>query len=432
MVNQISDGRFLPSQIHKSMFVSFLKSVFEELYMRFRGHSRQAFTLVELLVVIAIIGVMVGLLLPAVQAAREAARRMSCGNNFKQIGLGLHNYHAAYNKLPMQQGGTKDATGGGATGSGPGLNDNDLKLSYLVGILPFVEQQALWEQISSPLNNTASTRVIPPTPYAAMGPVNDDLTYIPWRTQVAGYRCPSDPVTMTSANFGATNYAACMGDTSPEVHYQGISANGVVDTNGTWGDDATRRHARGVFRARHFTEFRDILDGTANTIACGEIVVDAGRREVFANFIGNNGGAQNRAPSFFNTAAFIDTLNPKFYATGATVEGTQNNSRGRRWQNGMPGFTGFQTMRPPNSYSATNSWTEDQSFFTAASRHQGGCHVLMADGAVKFITESIESGNQDSPCVGAAGGPVAGQVSPYGLWGALGTKDAKETRSGDE
>lgn len=108
------------------------------------------FTLVELLVVIAIIGVMVGLLLPAVQAAREAARRMSCGNNFKQIGLGLHNYHAAYNKLPSAGYGTRMHTG---------------RLNCLVGILPFVEQQALWEQISNPLQVPAGTT---PTPSGAI------------------------------------------------------------------------------------------------------------------------------------------------------------------------------------------------------------------------------------------------------------------------
>ncbi len=109
----------------------------------------------ELLVVIAIIGVLVGLLLPAVQAAREAARRMSCSNNFKQIGLGLHNYHSAYDKLPLAGAGTQptvatDAWVATATG-------NNLRLSMLVGTLPFIEQQALWEQISNPLVAGATT-----------------------------------------------------------------------------------------------------------------------------------------------------------------------------------------------------------------------------------------------------------------------------------
>ena len=111
-----------------------------------RKQPRPAFTLVELLVVIAIIGVLVGLLLPAVQAAREAARRMSCSNNFKQIGLAVHNYHSAYSQLPKQKSGT---------GLGPGTTffyqgsdfANQGQLSWLVAILPFIEQQAMWEEV---------------------------------------------------------------------------------------------------------------------------------------------------------------------------------------------------------------------------------------------------------------------------------------------
>ncbi len=121
-------------------------------YESAKKNSRYAFTLVELLVVIAIIGVLIGLLLPAVQAAREAARRMSCSNNFKQIGLALHNYHAAYEKLPAAGSGTRQHTG---------------RLGMLVTILPFIEQQGLWEMTSNPL------QVPPGTTPAPTGASND-------------------------------------------------------------------------------------------------------------------------------------------------------------------------------------------------------------------------------------------------------------------
>ena len=117
--------------------------------MKLSKSRRQGFTLVELLVVIAIIGILVGLLLPAVQAAREAARRMSCSNNFKQIGL-AYNYHSAYKNLPENGGGTAEYGRGGDY-------SNYRWLSWAVGITPFMEQQALWEQID---HSTKSRRRI--------------------------------------------------------------------------------------------------------------------------------------------------------------------------------------------------------------------------------------------------------------------------------
>ncbi|MFG0254215.1 MAG: DUF1559 domain-containing protein, partial [Rhodopirellula sp. JB053] len=159
-----------------------------------------------------IIGVLVGLQFPAVQAAREAARRMSCSNNFKQIGLAIHNYHSAYDQMPIQGTGTQSATDHWFWGD---KDDGNLhRLSFLVGATPFIEQQALWEQISNPLiGRTDGTTADPggTTPWPAFGPTPEEIQYIPWSTELPAFRCPSDPGTGLPA-LGRTNYAACMGD----------------------------------------------------------------------------------------------------------------------------------------------------------------------------------------------------------------------------
>ena len=156
-----------------------------------RSKGRRGFTLVELLVVIAIIGILVGLLLPAVQAAREAARRMSCSNNFKQIGLAIHNYHSTYKRIPAQGIGTVATPSHNrawwqesAAGNGT-LFVNNRRLSTLVGILPFIEQQGIWSEISNP--NARRTDGDPnaavgtiASPWAPMGPMPGTIQYIPW------------------------------------------------------------------------------------------------------------------------------------------------------------------------------------------------------------------------------------------------------------
>jgi prepilin-type N-terminal cleavage/methylation domain-containing protein/prepilin-type processing-associated H-X9-DG protein len=387
---------------------------FSRIYM-IRSNRNAGFTLVELLVVIAIIGVMVGLLLPAVQAAREAARRMSCGNNVKQLGLALHNYHAAYNLLPEQMGGSDSNPASGVT--------NRNFLSFLVGTLPFMEQQALWEAVSTPTGT-----------WRPMGPVPWDTAFTPWMTQVSALRCPSDPGTGAPA-MGRTNYVACQGDHARLVSsggknqlnfYERADDDNAQITGGSGTDDSNaateaRGTNRGVFWARHFTRFRDVLDGTANTIMAGEIATSLGSREVNADnaYNVNDTLVNMTAMTLSVCTALPDPTRPRFFL-GTQDVGSGQSFRGFRWADGRVNYTGFQTILPPNSPSCFRGGDASQGVSTAGSRHQGGAHVLMADGAVRFITDSIQAGNQ-------AATPAVGAASPYGLWGALGTRGAKET-----
>ncbi|SMP63570.1 prepilin-type N-terminal cleavage/methylation domain-containing protein/prepilin-type processing-associated H-X9-DG domain-containing protein [Neorhodopirellula lusitana] len=418
-----------------------------------RRSTRRGFTLVELLVVIAIIGVLVGLLLPAVQAAREAARRMSCSNNFKQLGLAVHNYHSAFKALPMNGAGTHRTTPQWIWDDGPTTRNNSM-LSVFVGLLPFMEQQALWEQIANPLAvNADKTTKSPPWP--AMGPTPAHDTYGPWGTNIPTLRCPSDPGTGLPS-LGRTNYAVCQGDS---IFSSNTGALGQVMQKVSSYAERSRASDRGAFVAHNQSKFRDILDGLANTIIMGEIATDLGDRDArtspkLTTIHVEDAGSIALNPSTCLTGT--DPERPLFWASGTNDMATSSaiSGRGYRWASYFGVFSAMHTVLPPNSPSCasnsravhgpgtsdgrTESWGEAsgtpshaQGIFSASSRHQGGCHVLMGDGAVKFVTDSIEAGSNTTRMVGVAGtvGPPSttpGSASPYGLWGALGTRASKE------
>ncbi len=400
--------------------------------MRFQRTHRPGFTLVELLVVIAIIGVMVGLLLPAVQAAREAARRMACSNNFKQIGLGIHNYHAAYNQIPKHGSGTFLHTAADGRDA-PGTNNSDL--SMLVGILPFIEQQALWEQISNPFDNDGTG----PLPrFQAMGPWPfRDLThhtanpYAPWMTDIPTYRCPSDPGIGLPAH-GRTNYAVGLGDSGTLSHVGSTLDNGTQ--NPGW-PDIILSTGRGFFVPRRTGNFRDCLDGLANTVCMAEIVTDLGDNDIRSTPVSHpDGGLIWFGSTSPNSGAqgcrqYIDPNRPRFWGPLGIprINGGGQDRRGARWAMARPVLNGVLTVLPPNAELCTDGNWHGQSCAPASSQHQGGCHVLMGDGAVRFVTDSINTGNQQAAQVRNASGYTApGSQSPYGVWGALGTRAAKE------
>lgn len=374
--------------------------------MKKMGRAPTGFTLVELLVVIAIIGILVGLLLPAVQAAREAARRMQCSNNFKQIGLAIHNYHAAYdayvsarfnqqspNPVPIQGVGTAWLDKGGG----------------LIPLLPFIEQQPLWEQISNPL--IKGSRIYPP-----FGGPEWDQQYTPWVTTVGTYVCPS--AGNDASAFGQTNYAFCMGD-SPMTPLWGNSGHNPRSTN------------RGAFvsgsKPDAYKNFRDSIDGLSNTIFMGEISTDIGNREIAGVWVDRMASADAIGLDPYTACQFVieDQTRPRFLKPDVTnVE-----SRGRRWFAGLAPDDMFHTVLPPGGGSC--SWDPDywgNGMVSAGSRHQGGVHVLMGDGAVKFVTENVNAGDRDAEAVSNKSGfTPPGSESPYGVWGALGTRAGSET-----
>lgn len=395
-------------------------------------------TLVEMLVVLAVVGVLTALLLPAVQAAREATRKVSCMNNLRQLGLGLNHYHAAYRQLPTQLTGTGNDLRGSDRFYLASDRTANQSLSFLVGLTPFIEQQSLWEQISHPNTVDLLHPGVPRNPpWPAMGPTvtaenqqnelprtslfNDG--YRPWMTEVPTFRCPSDPGTGLPA-MGRSNYAACLGDAN-RFHDAGpLSSFLRFDSTRAL---EIRVSGRGVFVPRSKITLRSITDGLSHTIMVGEIASDLGDGNVSTRPNENVGTVEVQDhPTACRDD--VDPERPRFWKNSVGLLSRDNEGRGHRWANGNGPFTGFNTILPPNREVCVRFGPTGLGILPSSSRHPGGVHCLMSDGAVAFISESIEAGRSDQGTVrmGGSAGRSAAAESPYGLWGAMGTKAARE------
>ncbi|QDT62919.1 DUF1559 domain-containing protein [Calycomorphotria hydatis] len=333
---------------------------------------KSGFTLIELLVVIAIIAILIALLLPAVQQAREAARRTQCKNNLKQMGLALHNYHDGFSTFPPRMYGAQTSGTSGVVDPATTLP----RLSPLVAILPYMEQANLYREIGQD------------PPYVW------NTGFAPYAHQVQEYLCPSDPLTLHASSSGHNNYGFCIGD----AVWGG--------PNGSYA--SARRTIRGVFGFESRVRIRDITDGTSNTIMVAEFV----RPPADNQFGRTASSAWNSTP--VNCKA---TFDGEQYVTGIT---DTNRSRGTRWPDGRGEYIAVNTILPPNSAACHASGT--QGYFTIQSRHVGGAQALMADGSVHFFSENIDTGDLSvaSPAHDDTG------PSPYGVWGNLGSKAGGE------
>jgi prepilin-type N-terminal cleavage/methylation domain-containing protein/prepilin-type processing-associated H-X9-DG protein len=302
---------------------------------RYRG-----FTLVELLVVIAIIGILIALLLPAVQAAREAARRSQCTNNLKQIGLAMHNYNDRSKVFPF----------GYLETTTPAL-ELHRRTCWAQEIWPFIEQGPLYDKYMQDLNLWVMD--VPPE-------IRD--------AQIPAYQCPSDGSQpayggsggrRSNADGAQGNYVVCTGD-------------GLNDPNDATQDgmpyNSRNNPLRGIFWENSHTKFSDIIDGTSNTLLASEGIVRGS-----------------------------DVAGP----TGSGWGGA-----GGYWGGAPHGGYGFTTLEPPNSPLPDLIYScKDENFPQAPCRgtggtlphynfarsyHPGGANFAIADGSVRFISETID------------------------------------------
>lgn len=313
---------------------------------------RRGFTLIELLVIIAIIAILISLLLPAVQSAREAARRSQCKNNLKQIGLALQNYHDYAQMFPKA-----NYMVSTAAGTFPTTNSYQWEgRSWLFMLFPQMDQAALFKKIP------------PCLPWA-------DAAYTATRrTRLPTLVCPSDR-TFPGADQGNCSYHA---STGPNLGWVGPAASDV-----------------GMFHVNYSVSFKDVRDGSSNTIAAAE------------GLIGDNNSGVYDIADYVRSVPLVagwttSTVSPPLAEVEsygqACAAGIANHSSagGRDWLAGTFAFDIYNTIAPPNwkypscSDCPSCGYADDTGVNPSRSYHQGGTHHLMGDGAVRILSNTID------------------------------------------
>ncbi|MDR0337128.1 MAG: DUF1559 domain-containing protein [Planctomycetaceae bacterium] len=368
----------------------------------------------ELLVVIAIIGVLIALLLPAVQAAREAARRMSCSNHVKQYLIAVHNYHDTCGSLPA------------ACILIPGKVKSNFNTTYAV--LPFMEQTTRYDVLQQFVyeDDTSGTR-----------PDNFPASTLPaaqkklgFQTNIATLLCPSENVVSPCTEWNtsaASNYVMCVGDRSEDNCYR-------------HGNGRTTRRSRGVFSNGVWVSMAAVSDGTSNTLAISE--------KSLSTKGGSSGNGDKKIKQGTNASG--DNVFTDAYLTSSSDCLKQISSTDRTLvaapydyaRRGLSMFSGcitnyFTTILPPNgpscrsynnayiSGAGVSDVRNPPAIETPTSYHSGGIQGGLLDGSVRFISETIDCGEAATRTT-----PADEQSSsPFGIWGAVGSACGSESKS---
>ncbi len=367
---------------------------------------KNGFTLVELLVVIAIIGILIGLPLPAVQAAREAARRMQCTNNMKQLGVATHNVHDIHGKLPNRADQWLLST------YLSGQEDYD-RWSGLVTLLPYIEQNALFEQVVEDVKNNGAR------PWKYSSAIEQKIT---------AYFCPSDGNTgstvTTSRNYNLT-------PTSYHLNAGDITVN--------WSDMCGQ--GRGPFAATASAArgFSGVTDGLSNTAFYSEVCIGSSSttNKIKGGYVKLGGAYYSNQSSWVpfyyrpSTCAGTKGQNGTF-ASGYDVETTSDRYLGVRWGDAEAAYSQYFMILPPNSPTCSRL-SENQVVTTASSYHSGGVNVCMGDGSVRFVSDTVDAGDQTNDLYNSVTDKNNPQnysgKSIYGVWGAMGSANGGETVS---